>query len=210
MATPPAENLPGTRRQPGDTGPAFTPGDADRRAAPVPPEDTGRHGREGDPYAAPPAADQTGPTGRAAPDYPATGDAAHPDTAHPDTATGDAADGDAAAGHATAGTGPTDQTGPIARTVPVTPTIKRTRISGTWVAVIVAAIVLIFLLIFILQNLTTVTVNFLGVSGSLPLGVAMLFAAIAGVILLALIGTARILQLRRFTKRIGTSGQQPG
>ncbi|HEY0640686.1 MAG TPA: lipopolysaccharide assembly protein LapA domain-containing protein [Pseudonocardiaceae bacterium] len=90
---------------------------------------------------------------------------------------------------------------------PATPRegLRRTRVSGTWVAVIVAAIVLIFLLVFILQNLTTVTVKFLGLSGSLPLGVAMLFAAIAGAILVALIGTARILQLRRLAKRLGPS-----
>jgi uncharacterized integral membrane protein len=97
-----------------------------------------------------------------------------------------------------------------AETAPrTTPSIKRTRVSGTWVAVIVAAIVLIFLLVFILQNLTTVTVQFLGFSGSLPLGVAMLFAAIAGAILVALIGTARILQLRRFARRVGTRGGSP-
>lgn len=89
--------------------------------------------------------------------------------------------------------------------ITTTPSIKRTRVSGTWVAVIVAAFVLVILLIFILQNLTTATVNFLGFSGSLPLGVAMLFAAIAGAILVALIGTARILQLRKFAKHVGTT-----
>ena len=86
----------------------------------------------------------------------------------------------------------------------MTPKIRRTRISGTWVAVIVAALVLILLLVFVLQNLTTVTVNLLGFSWSIPLGVAMLFAAIAGMILVAMIGTARILQLRRFARRVGT------
>ncbi|TVS98790.1 DUF1049 domain-containing protein, partial [Amycolatopsis bartoniae] len=77
----------------------------------------------------------------------------------------------------------------------------RTRVSGTWVAVIVALVILVFLLIFILQNLATATVNFLGMSGSLPLAVAMLFSAIAGAVLVALIGAARILQLRKATKR---------
>ncbi|MCE7010777.1 lipopolysaccharide assembly protein LapA domain-containing protein [Kibdelosporangium philippinense] len=78
---------------------------------------------------------------------------------------------------------------------------KATRISGTWIAVIVAIIVLVFLLIFILANLTSVTVSFLGMSGELPLGVALLFAAISGAILVALIGAARILQLRRRVRR---------
>ncbi|WP_328604816.1 lipopolysaccharide assembly protein LapA domain-containing protein [Amycolatopsis sp. NBC_00345] len=75
--------------------------------------------------------------------------------------------------------------------------IKRTRVSGTWIAVIVAIVVLAFLLVFILQNLDTATVHFLGAAGSMPLAVAMLFAAIAGAALVALIGGARILQLRK-------------
>ncbi|TNC28071.1 LapA family protein [Amycolatopsis alkalitolerans] len=79
--------------------------------------------------------------------------------------------------------------------------IDRTRVSGTWAAVIVAIIVLVFLLIFILQNLGTATVQFLGMSAGLPLGVAMLLAAIGGAVLVALIGAARIMQLRRATKR---------
>ncbi|SFB60445.1 Uncharacterized integral membrane protein [Amycolatopsis marina] len=74
---------------------------------------------------------------------------------------------------------------------------KRTRISGVWVAVVVATVLLIFLLVFILQNLDPATVHFLGVSGSLPLAVAMLFSAIAGALLVALVGGARILQLRK-------------
>jgi uncharacterized integral membrane protein len=79
--------------------------------------------------------------------------------------------------------------------------IRPTRISGTWIAVVVAAIVLIFLLIFILQNLSSVTVTILGLQASFPLGIALLFAAIAGALLVALVGTARILQLRRRVRR---------
>ncbi|SEP26290.1 LapA family protein [Amycolatopsis saalfeldensis] len=79
--------------------------------------------------------------------------------------------------------------------------IKRTRVSGTWIAVIVAIVVLAFLLVFILQNLDTATVHFLGAQGSMPLAVAMLFAAIAGAALVALIGGARILQLRKQARR---------
>jgi uncharacterized integral membrane protein len=98
---------------------------------------------------------------------------------------------------------------PRHRLEPSAPVIRPTRTGGIWVSVIVAAVVLIFLLIFILQNLTTVTVNLLGFSGSLPLGVAMLFAAIAGAILVAMVGTARILQLRRFARRVGTTRRSP-
>ncbi len=80
------------------------------------------------------------------------------------------------------------------------PKLKRTRVSGTWIAVIVALVVLVFLLIFILQNLDTATVHFLGMSGSMPLAVAMLFSVIAGGALVALVGGARILQLRKQAK----------
>lgn len=79
--------------------------------------------------------------------------------------------------------------------------IVRTRISGAWVAVIVAVVGLVFLLIFILQNLTRATVYFLGATGALPMGVALLFAAVAGALLIALFGSARILQLRRVAHR---------
>ncbi|WNV89134.1 lipopolysaccharide assembly protein LapA domain-containing protein [Umezawaea sp. Da 62-37] len=79
--------------------------------------------------------------------------------------------------------------------------LKPTRISGTWVAVIIAIFVLIFLLVFILQNLAGITIHFLGGAFTLPLGVALLFAAIGGALLIALIGAARIMQLRRQTKR---------
>ncbi|WP_306745342.1 LapA family protein [Saccharothrix yanglingensis] len=79
--------------------------------------------------------------------------------------------------------------------------IRRTRISGTWVAVLASVVVLIFLLVFVLQNPTGVTIHFLGFSGTLPLGVALLFGAIAGAVLVGLVGAARIMQLRRQAKR---------
>ncbi|GAB3502741.1 lipopolysaccharide assembly protein LapA domain-containing protein [Amycolatopsis cihanbeyliensis] len=79
----------------------------------------------------------------------------------------------------------------------------RTRIGAAWVTAIVGALVLILLLIFILQNQDGVTVTFLGISGSLPLGVALLLAAVAGALLVALLGAARILQLRRRFRRAG-------
>ena len=72
-----------------------------------------------------------------------------------------------------------------------------------WVGAIPPAIVLIFLLIFILQNNVPVQINFLGVSGTLPTGVALLFAAIAGLLLVAIPGGLRILQLRRAARRGG-------
>ena len=73
---------------------------------------------------------------------------------------------------------------------------KRTRLSGVWVSVIVGVVVFVFLLVFILQNTKSVKVSFLTVSGSMPLGVALLLAAIGGVLLAGLVASLRIWQLR--------------
>ena len=74
--------------------------------------------------------------------------------------------------------------------------IGRTRAGGVWVAMACFAVVLLLLLIFILQNGRTVGISYLGAHGHLPLGVALLLAAVFGVILVVLPGTARIIQLR--------------
>jgi uncharacterized integral membrane protein len=79
--------------------------------------------------------------------------------------------------------------------------IKRTRTSGLWVAVAFFAVVLLLLLIFILQNGAQVSVNYLGAHGHLPLGVALLLAAVCGVLLVVLAGAARISQLRAVARR---------
>jgi len=80
-------------------------------------------------------------------------------------------------------------------------TIKRTRLSGLWVAVGFFAIILLLLLIFILQNSQKVDVSYMGAHGHLPLGVALLLAAVCGVLLVVLAGTARISQLRATARK---------
>jgi lipopolysaccharide assembly protein A len=79
--------------------------------------------------------------------------------------------------------------------------VERTRTSGVWVASVLFAVVLVLLLIFALQNNNRVDIAFLGWQAQLPLGVALLFAATAGALLVAIAGTARVLQLRRVAKR---------
>jgi uncharacterized integral membrane protein len=91
-------------------------------------------------------------------------------------------------------------------TVPVpapAPVVTRTRTGGLWTGLILSAIVLIFLLIFILQNPNVVTIAFLGFTFSLPIGVTLLLAAVAGLLLVAIPGGLRILQLRRVARRAG-------
>lgn len=85
--------------------------------------------------------------------------------------------------------------------------IKNTWLSGTWLAILIAVVLGILLLIFILQNLSSITVHYLGASGSLPIGVALLLSAVGGALLVALVGTARILQLRRVAKVAKRRGQ---
>ncbi len=97
---------------------------------------------------------------------------------------------------------------PEAPTVPVKlpPVVTRTRTGGLWTGLILSAIVLVFLLVFILQNLDVVAIYFLGFTFSLPIGVALLLAAIAGLLLVAIPGGLRILQLRRVARRAGRAG----
>jgi hypothetical protein len=57
------------------------------------------------------------------------------------------------------------------------------------------------MLVFILQNERQVPISFFSVHGHLPLGVAMLFSAVVGAVIVVGCGTARILQLRRVAKR---------
>src|SRR6476661_7443453 len=75
--------------------------------------------------------------------------------------------------------------------------LRRSRTSALWIGVIVFAAVLVLLLIFILQNTQPVQISYLALSGSVSLAVAMLLAAVAGVLLAAIAGSLRIWQLRR-------------
>ncbi len=79
--------------------------------------------------------------------------------------------------------------------------IKHTRTSGLWFAVAFFAVVLLFLLIFILQNSREVGISYLGLHGHLSLGVALLLSAVCGVLLTILAGAARIGQLRTIARR---------
>jgi uncharacterized integral membrane protein len=81
------------------------------------------------------------------------------------------------------------------------PGVRHSRAGGLWTGLIASAVVLILLLVFILQNGAPVVINFLGFSGALPTGVALLFAAVAGLLLVAIPGGLRMLQLRRAARR---------
>jgi len=83
----------------------------------------------------------------------------------------------------------------------------QTKISSMRVALIAGTAVLIVVLIFIIQNAHAVSISFLGAHLQLSLAVALLLAAIAGALVMAAAGTARITQLRRIMRR---GRRQPG
>jgi lipopolysaccharide assembly protein A len=76
-----------------------------------------------------------------------------------------------------------------------------TRISGMRTALIVGAVGLTVVMIFIVQNAHTVGISFFGAHLRLSLAVALFLAAIAGALLMAAAGTARITQLRQTIRR---------
>jgi uncharacterized integral membrane protein len=99
-----------------------------------------------------------------------------------------------------AGTGADATTGTGTQT-PTRGEIPRTRTARAHNALIAGAIVLILLLVFIIENTESVKISYFGVGFHLPLGVALLLAAIGGALLVGIVGAARIMQLRRTVRR---------
>ena len=97
-------------------------------------------------------------------------------------------------------TAPSPQAGPE-QSAPPPHKIKHTRISGLWVAVGIFALVLLFLLIFILQNSRGVDISYLGAHGHMPLGVALLLAAVCGALLAITAAAVRMAQLRSTARK---------
>ncbi len=76
-----------------------------------------------------------------------------------------------------------------------------TRISGMRAGLIAGFAALIAVMIFIIQNAHPVSISFLGAHLRLSLAVALFLAAIAGALIMAAAGTARITQLRLIMRR---------
>ncbi|GIF77665.1 lipopolysaccharide assembly protein LapA domain-containing protein [Asanoa siamensis] len=79
--------------------------------------------------------------------------------------------------------------------------MRRTKISFSWIILLVGVVLLAFLLVFVLQNLASVRIHFLTADFTMPLGVGLLLAAIGGALIAAVPFSARILQLRRATRK---------
>jgi uncharacterized integral membrane protein len=88
-----------------------------------------------------------------------------------------------------------------AATTPPDAAVKLTRAGALWTSLIFGFLILILLLIFVAQNTASTPFTFFGWHWSLPLGVAILLAAVGGGLLTVAVGTARIIQLRRAAKK---------
>jgi uncharacterized integral membrane protein len=81
------------------------------------------------------------------------------------------------------------------------PQVPLTRTSAAWLGICVAAVILVVLIVFMLQNTGSVEVSFLWLQGSLPLALALLIAGVGSALLAMMVGVARITQLRRRFRR---------
>lgn len=81
------------------------------------------------------------------------------------------------------------------------PAVRGTRTGRVWVGVCAAALITVALIVFMVQNTHTVRVNFLGLTGSTSLALMLLIAAVGGILLTLVLGSARILQLRHTVRR---------
>jgi uncharacterized integral membrane protein len=100
--------------------------------------------------------------------------------------------------------GSTGQERPSGTPSPVQPSArpaKGTRISGLWVAVALFAVALVLLLVFILENSQRVEIGYFGVHGHMPLGIALLLAAVLGVVLAVIAWFGRGVQVRAAARR---------
>jgi len=79
--------------------------------------------------------------------------------------------------------------------------LRGSRTSGTWLALIAAGLFLVLLIVFVAQNTQRVEISFFGWNGKAPLAVAVLAAAVTGVLTTALVGGLRIWQVRRRVRR---------
>lgn len=88
---------------------------------------------------------------------------------------------------------------PLPRAAPRRP--MHPRISGVRTGLIAGFAVLIVVVIFVIQNADAVNISFLGAHLRVSLAVALLLAVIAGALIMAAAGTARIAQLRQVMRR---------
>src|SRR6478735_1715612 len=103
----------------------------------------------------------------------------------------------------------TRMNGAPAEAVPATESgaeVPLTRAGAAWVAVSAVALLAILLIFFLVQNTHRVQVSFLWMSTSTSLALMLLIAAVAGILITVVLGTTRIVQLRRVIR--GADGRR--
>jgi uncharacterized integral membrane protein len=88
--------------------------------------------------------------------------------------------------------------------------VQATKVSGVWIGLIATALFVILLVIFIAQNSRRVTIHFFGWHGQFSLALTILLAAVVGVLLVAIPGSLRIMQLRRALRKNVPTGRNVG
>lgn len=79
--------------------------------------------------------------------------------------------------------------------------VRRTRISGVWIGLVAAGLILILLIIFIAQNLNDAPIHFLWLSGQVSVGLALLVGGVCGLLIAAVPASIRIWQLRKALRK---------
>jgi uncharacterized integral membrane protein len=79
--------------------------------------------------------------------------------------------------------------------------VPRTRTAAAWLGICTAAVILVVLIVFMLQNTGSVAITFLWMHGNVPLALALLTAGVGVAITAMAVGEARIGQLRRAARR---------
>ncbi|WP_265442828.1 LapA family protein [Flexivirga meconopsidis] len=80
--------------------------------------------------------------------------------------------------------------------------VERGGHGGFIAGLVIAAILLILMVIFMSQNSASTTVSFFGWEGTVSLAVALLVAFVAGVLLVAIPGYLRVLQLKHRVRKL--------
>mgnify|MGYP003458345587 CR=1 FL=1 len=83
--------------------------------------------------------------------------------------------------------------------------VPLTRAGAAWTGVSAAALIAILLIVFLVQNTHQVEVEFLWMSTSTSLALMLLIAAVSAALITVILGTARIIQLRKLVRHSGDS-----
>jgi uncharacterized integral membrane protein len=78
--------------------------------------------------------------------------------------------------------------------------VPLTRASAAWMSVAAASLMAVLVIVFLAQNTQPVRVHFLWMSTSTSLALMLLITAVAAVLLTVILGTARMVQLRKLIR----------